>query len=95
MYGGELQDREVSFTLGQLKKQQCAIKVNKRPPVVMTVDSIPDIDVTSKVLKDFKARLYNSPFYQSPKAAREEINNRFAVRTYQAQPASPDFSRSH
>jgi len=85
MYGGDLEDRQVSFVLSQLKKQNAVIKINKQPPVTLRLTDIPDVEISPKVLKDFKTKLYNSyPFYRSAKSVREEINNRFAIRSTKA-----------
>lgn len=88
MYGGELTDREVSYNLMSTRKQECVIKIGKKPPVSMRVPDVPDVEIKTEVLEDFKRQLYNSyPFYRSVKSIRDEIDNRFVTTTRQ-------FSRS-
>lgn len=78
MYGGDLKDRDVSFALSQLKKQNAVIKINKQPPVSIRLLDIPDIDMPVKDLAAWKEQHYKSfPHYRSIAAVREEINHRF------------------
>lgn len=108
MYGGELQDRDVSFVLSQLKKQHAAIKINKQPPVTARIPDIPDIEMSADELNAWKASHYNShPWYRSMTSVREEINNRFvlqppkerqvksAVRRDGTQPSQPEDTSGH
>jgi hypothetical protein len=63
MYGGELSDREISYTLSMLRKQHAVIKINKQRPVVTRIPDIPDIDIPANILGDYKQRfIYNHPF---------------------------------
>lgn len=95
MYGGELSDREVSYTLSMLKKQYAAIKINKQSPQMTRLDDVPDANqfddgrpIDDKIITSFKQKLYTSnPWYKSPKDILGEINNRFArPRNSSAQP---------
>ena len=81
MYGGELADRAVEFTLSQTKKQNAVIKINKQPPTLTRLKDWPDAPVSNKELKDFINKLYTSnPEHYRPLAdVNGEIDNRFAV----------------
>lgn len=76
-YGGELQDRTVSYELSQLSKQYCAIKINKNPPRITRIPDIPDVEVSREELQAFKERLYRREWYSSREKVLTEINARF------------------
>jgi len=81
MYGGELQDRDVSYTLSQLKKQNAAIKINKLPAQILRIGDVPDVKMSREELKKWKEEYYKiSPFHRKVTEVREEINNRFESR---------------
>lgn len=77
MYGGDIPDRQVSYELGQLPKQEAAIKINKQPPRKTRLADVPDIEVDPKVFKAFKEKLLKHESFMSPKEVLEEINARF------------------
>jgi hypothetical protein len=80
MYGGDLEDRQVSYTLSQLKMQNAAIKINKQPPVILRFTDLPDIQMSRQDLKLWKENYYKlSPHHRKVTEVRGEINNRFAV----------------
>lgn len=78
MYGGDIPDRQVSYELGQLKKQYAAIKINKQPPRITHLPDVPDIEIPASVLDAFKEKLYRHESYRSPREVLDEINARFA-----------------
>jgi hypothetical protein len=80
MYGGDLSDRTVEFTLSQTKKQNAVIKINKGSPVLARIRDWPDAPVTSQQLKDFITKLYtsNPQLYRPKDEVWGEIKNRFA-----------------
>lgn len=77
MFGGELSDREVSFSLQDTKSRHCWIKNDKKPPAKVQIKDLPDIDVKQSVLDDFKTKLYASDFYKSVGEIRAETKQRF------------------
>ena len=86
MYGGDLSDRTVEFTLSQTKKQNAVIKINKGSPVLARIRDWPDAPVSNQQLKDFITKLYtsNPQLYRPKDEVWGEIENRFAVPTTQA-----------
>jgi len=76
MYGGDIPDRQVSYELGHLGKQHAAIKINKQPPRITQLNDVPDIEYPTKVVDDFKAKLYEQWWYQDPQEVLNEINAR-------------------
>lgn len=84
MYGGDLPDRDVSFHLKDMAKQNAVIKIGKTSPQMTRLEDIPDVEVTPEQIKDFKLKLYAQDFYRSPKEIRAEIKNRFVIPTHSA-----------
>jgi hypothetical protein len=81
MYTGELKE-QAGDVHASLKKQHAVIKIGKEPPVTFRVQDVPSIDMPSAQLRAFKEKIYKTnSWYASPEAIREEINNRFAIRT--------------
>ena len=76
MYGGQLEDRDVSYVLAQLKKQHAAIKINKQPPVTTRIPDIPDIQMSRQQLKEWKLKHYQLSFYKPVEAIKQQINER-------------------
>ncbi len=74
MYGGELKDRDVSYSLSNLRKQYCVIKKPKQAPVLIRVPDVPDINLD---LKPYLEKLYENPIYKSVEEydPRPENNN--------------------
>jgi hypothetical protein len=96
MYGGELSDRDVSYTLSQLRKQNAVIKINKMPPLSMRLQDVPDVQMPAKELAAWKEQHYKTnSWYRSTREVREEINHRFdqattkAGRPYAPRPQHP------
>lgn len=77
MYGGDIPDRQVSYELGNLPKQQASIRINKQAPRITRIPDVPDIEVAPQVLADFKAQIYRNEFYLSKREILDEINARF------------------
>lgn len=78
-YGGELDDRQVSFALARLKKQEVAWRNNRQEPFFFTIRDLPDIKVKPEVMTDFKKKIYaREEFYRTPAEVRAEIDSRFA-----------------
>jgi hypothetical protein len=77
-FGGELQDREVAYTLRQTPKQNCYLSINKLSPVKVRLQDVPDVKVSAKELTEWKEQHYKTnPWYRPLTAVREEINHRF------------------
>lgn len=60
LYGGELQDREVSYSLKHLKKQEAVMMANDREPVTVRV---PDVKGDKSPSTKFIQKLYSKEFY--------------------------------
>jgi hypothetical protein len=69
MYGGELQDRQVSYALSTLKKRHCVVKFPKKEPRIIQVRNIPDIKVD---LKSYITKLLENPLYRTPEEIIKE-----------------------
>ena len=76
-YGGELPDRQVSYELGQTAKQSAAISIGKRNPRITRLVDIPDVEIAPAVLRTYIQKIYNQPWYHTPKEINTEINARF------------------
>lgn len=77
LYGGELEDRQVSYALKHLKKQQAVVMPNKQEPQIIWIPDVKEY----KVSKSFIKKLYEAPFYLNPKEVEEEINARIITGT--------------
>lgn len=86
MYGGDIPDRQVSYELGQLRKREAAIKINKQPPRKTLLPNVPDIEVDPKVFKAFKEKLLQHEAFRSPGEVLDEINARFKQQTRSVHP---------
>lgn len=95
MYGGKIPDRQVSYELGQLRKQYAAIKINKQAPRITRIPDLPDIQVSKTVLEDFKRKLYEREWYSSKKEILNEINARFNTEPRSVRPQQPGDSRGN
>jgi hypothetical protein len=84
-YGGELPLEQVSYALGQTKKKEAVVRINKQPPQLIRLVEWPDSKTPDGVLKDFIKKLYTSnPKHYRPRAeVWEEIKTRFAARHQQ------------
>jgi hypothetical protein len=92
MYTGELKD-QAGDAHAFLKKQHAVIKIGKEPPATVRIADIPDItDISPAQLGEWKLKnIYQAnPWYRSAEAIREEINNRFALRSTTAGTSAKD-----
>lgn len=89
MYGGDIPDRQVSHILGQLKKQEAAIKINKQPPRITRLPDVPDIEIDPKVFKAFKEKILQHECYRSPAELLDEINARLKTPPKTVHPEQP------
>ena len=74
MYGGDLEDREVSYVLSQQEKQNAVVKLNKAAPRVIKVH---DTSVY-KVSKEFLESIYANPWYYSHDQITQDQDERFS-----------------
>lgn len=87
MYGGDLPDREVSYTLSQaLTKQRAVFRDDTHKPRVLRMPDVPDVPADEQADREFKRMLYEQPHYRSPDEINQEINARFG----KAQPRAPE-----
>lgn len=77
MYGGDIPDRQVSYELGGLRKQEAAIKINKQPPRITRIKDLPEETVPDAVLRDYKNEIYRQECFYSREEILDEINARF------------------
>ena len=84
MFGGELKDRDVSYALGNLRKQHCVIKKPKESPMIVRVPDVFDIDSD---LKPYLETIYQNPVYKTPDEILREQRQRVS---YDARPKTPD-----
>jgi hypothetical protein len=80
MYGGELSDREVSYSLSNLRKQHAVIKLPKQPPAIARVPDVQDLNPVSENYLNF---IYSNPVYKSPQEITLEQRNRAPIIHYQ------------
>ena len=73
MYGGELGDREVSYSLSTLRKQHAVVKKPKEAPIIVRIPDIPDIQVD---LKPYLEKIYSNPVYKTPNEIKQETKLR-------------------
>lgn len=80
MYTGSLTS-EASDAHIALKKQHAVIKIGKEPPVSVRIADIPNVQISSTQLEDFKTqKIYQAnSWYRTAESIQEEINNRFAL----------------
>jgi len=53
MYGGQLDDRDVSYVLSKLQRQEAIVKIGTNDPVKVKIPDLPDISISEKVLDDY------------------------------------------
>lgn len=73
-YGGDLADREVSYVLGQQKKQFAVVKKGKESAAIIKIPFVREVKAD---VEGYLTQIYQQPFYFSPKEIRDEINKRF------------------
>lgn len=74
LYGGSLPDRDVSYVLGQQKKQHAVIKKGKESATIVKIPFVNDVEAD---VDSYLEYIYSQPWYFSPKEIRDEINSRF------------------
>ncbi len=73
MFGGELKDRDVNYSLSSLKKQNCVIKKPKKSPMIVRVPDVPDI---KPAFESYLKKLYSKDFYITPSQIIEDQKQR-------------------
>jgi len=73
LYGGQLEDREVSYVLSQQQKQYAVVKLGKDAPRVIKIHDTP----TSKVSKEFIQGIYDNPWYYTYDEIKKDSHERF------------------
>lgn len=76
-YGGDLPDRQVSYILGQVRKQHAAMRFGKQSPRIVRINDIPDVRISKDVLDAYKRKIYAYTGFYSPDEINHEINDRF------------------
>lgn len=80
MYGGKLEDRDVSQVLSGVKKQYAVIQKPKDSPHIVRIPDVPSIEMSDKQLDDYIKGLYNNPkypWYYDPKDVVQDWEDRF------------------
>ena len=81
LYGGDISTQEAAYALGELRKQNAVIRLDKQKPKITRLTALPDIRKTPEEIDAFKRQyIYNqslNPFYRTKKQIEEEIKNRF------------------
>jgi hypothetical protein len=79
MYGGDLPEHMVSYNLSQeLEKQKAVIKLGLSRPRLTRIADVPDVPPVKARDAEFKAALYERPWYRTRDEAEKEINDRFS-----------------
>jgi hypothetical protein len=73
MYGGELDDRTVSYVLGQLEKQKAVVKLGKSPSDIIKIHDTPIFKPSKKYLES----IYASPWYYTLSEITQDQHERF------------------
>ena len=73
MYGGDLEDREVSYVLSQQEKQNAVVKLNKDAPRVIKIHDTP----VYKVSNEFLESIYANPWYYTHAEITQDQDERF------------------
>jgi hypothetical protein len=74
MYGGQLSDRDVMWSLSKLKRGQAVIKIGTQDPDIIKIHQLRDI--STKGLDDYIRHIYQQAFYKTPEEVWEVINER-------------------
>jgi hypothetical protein len=82
-YGGQLNDRDVSYSLSNLRKQHAVIKLPKQPPTIARIPDVKDLDRVSDEYINF---IYSNPVYLSSAEIMREQRDGVRVINYQARP---------
>ena len=85
LYGGELKDADVSFSLKHLKKREAVVMTDDRAPKIIRV---PQVEGNTKPPKSFIEKLYRQSFYVNPDDVIEDQKRRFAEVSYRTQKPS-------
>jgi hypothetical protein len=91
MYGGELNDRDVSFGLSKLRKQHAVVKVNKDTPHIVRVPNVPDLPQVSEGYLD---SIYSNPIYKPLSEIEQEVKNRLRIVEYQTRSTTTQEQRN-
>ncbi len=90
LYGGQLDDREVSYALSNLRKQHAVIKFPKQPAQIVR---IPDVKDLPEVSDDYLNTIYSDPIYRSSDDILKEQKGRIKITTHQTRSASTQHQR--
>jgi hypothetical protein len=74
LYGGDLQDREVSYSLKHLKKREAVMMTSDREPVTVR---IPEVKGDKNPSEEFIRKLYTQDFYVDADKVAEDQKQRF------------------
>ena len=85
MYGGSISDEEVRYYLGQLPKQQALLKIAKKPTVTITLNDVPDYEVTADEMRKFKEDIYKHPWYRDARK-KKDVKKEESVRPTRKRP---------
>ena len=92
MYGGDLEDRQVSYTLSQQQKQNAVVKLNKDAPRVIKVHDTP----VYKVSKEYLEAIYANPWYYTHDQINQDQDERFnGQNSVQSQRAAQSHDRAN
>lgn len=82
MYGGQVKDRDASYYLGQLKKQECVIKLPAQDAVRIRVNDVKEVDLPSGYIET----LYQDPIYERKNTVRPESGTQSKRKTAKPTP---------
>jgi hypothetical protein len=81
-YGGELPEKNIHFTLGQLTKQRAAISINGKQPREIRLVNVDTPEVSPERLAEFKQQLYEEqPWFHARNVIKQEISERITITT--------------
>ncbi len=66
MYGGDLNDRDVSYALKNLRQQHCVIMLPKQDPKIVRVPDVRDIKLPDGALEEYIKKIYKNLWYITP-----------------------------
>jgi hypothetical protein len=78
IYGGQVADRDASYYLGHLRKQECVVKLPGQDAVKIKVEDVPEVKVD---IKKYIDQIYSSDFYKNADDIEREINARIITGT--------------
>jgi hypothetical protein len=92
MYGGKIPPEQASYAFSNIPKQYAIVKTPKGDPRKIQIPFVDEIKKDQKVLDDYIMKLYQQPWYRTPKEIDEEIHKRFNEPT-RTQGTDPKASR--